>query len=120
MSGLPPSAAACGSITAAATGHGYEWALKRVTELEIELQRTSSALQYAEADATSLKEVHDDLVAAKETLRSKYEAAAEELVKEREDKQQIMEEYDTEVAMLWARLQREQQARDSEELQAVR
>lgn len=98
---------------AAGTPDGYEWALTRVTELEVHLASTMSEAERAQADSASLREIHQDLVTAYKRLQEQHERLRQQLRQEQEERQRLVNEQHEQVNFWRAQLEKSQSSEDT-------
>lgn len=92
----------------------YEWALGRVPELEVNLASAVDALERAQSDNSTLKDVHADLVNAFRRLQDDHSRLRGQLRKEQDLRHRLSDEHLRHQAN-W-RAQLEQRTRELEEL----
>eukprot|EP00747_Dinoflagellata_sp_TGD_P106182 gnl/TRDRNA2_/TRDRNA2_169786_c0_seq1.p1 gnl/TRDRNA2_/TRDRNA2_169786_c0~~gnl/TRDRNA2_/TRDRNA2_169786_c0_seq1.p1 ORF type:complete len:839 (-),score=181.25 gnl/TRDRNA2_/TRDRNA2_169786_c0_seq1:40-2523(-) len=103
-------------MAATQASDGYQWAIQRVTELEVDLASAVGGLERAQADGAALRDIHSDLVSAYKRLQEQHERLRQQLQTEQEERHQLAAEQAQQVS-LW-RAQLEAKAKEFEELQA--
>lgn len=97
---------------------GYELAITRITELEVDLANAVSGLKRSQADNESLIANQAELMGSYKRLQDHHERNRRQLHQEQEARGQVAEEHQQQIA-LW-RSQIEQRDRDIQEVQSRR
>lgn len=100
----------------AADPDGYDWAIARVTELEVDLATAVAGLERSQADGAALRDIHTELVGAYKRLQDQHDQLRHHLRQEQEERHQVVDEHQRQVT-LW-RMQLDAKAKDLEEVQA--
>lgn len=100
----------------AAASCDYEWALTRIPQLEVDLGSAVSALEKAQNDNATLKDIHTDFVSAYKRLQEQHDRLRAQLQHDRVERMQLEDDHQQQIAS-W-RAQLEGKARDFESLQA--
>lgn len=93
----------------------YEWAIARVTELEVDLGTAMTGLERAQADNQALRDIHDDLVITYRKLQDQHQRLRQSYRKLQEEDRQLAAEQQEQITH-W-KLQLESKAKECEELQ---
>lgn len=72
---------------------GYEWALARIPELEVDLAAAFSGLERAQNDNAALRDIHTDLVNAYKRLQNQHDRLADQLHDAQDEAQNMASEY---------------------------
>mmetsp|Transcript_127800 Transcript_127800/g.238915 ORF Transcript_127800/g.238915 Transcript_127800/m.238915 type:complete len:710 (+) Transcript_127800:114-2243(+) len=99
----------------ATDSEGYDWALARVTELEVDLANVMTQLERSQSEGVALRDVYTELMGAYRRMQDQNDKLRHQLRQEQDERHELQDEQQRQVG-LW-RMQLEAKAKDLEELQ---
>jgi len=99
----------------ASADDGYQYAMARIPELEVNLASVAQALERSQSENVALKDIHTDLVSAYKRLQDQHQRLRAQFRQEQEERHQLAEDHEQQVAA-W-RSQLGAKAKDMEDLQ---